>query len=166
VVVAANLGEDLGAKAQDPIDLDAPEAGESTALASRSSSPASDDFDPVAAKPADIVALEPTTTPETLQPEDDGMMFLLRDGFCVLPMNHALRLLKPLVFVLILAAKTLVTLSVKDREKDTPQTEMDPSASRTSLASMLGEPGMKLCLPLCFWCFDLVPSPCWLCEGI
>jgi hypothetical protein len=129
VVAAVNLGEGLGAKAQDPIDLDAPEAGESAALVSRSPPPASGDFDLVAAKPADIIAPEPTTTPETLQPEYAGMMFLLRDGFCVLPMNHALRLLKPLVFVLILAAKTLVTLSVKDREKDTPQTEMDPSAS-------------------------------------
>jgi hypothetical protein len=66
VVAVVNLGEGLGAKAQDPIDLDAPEAGESAAHASRSSPPASDDFDPVAAKPADIVAPEPTTTPETL----------------------------------------------------------------------------------------------------
>jgi hypothetical protein len=72
----------------------------------------------------------------------------------------------PFVFVLILAAKTLVTLSIKDREKKTPQVEADPSVSRTSLASMLGEPGMKLCLPLHFWCFDLVPLSYWLCEGI
>jgi hypothetical protein len=86
--------------------------------------------------------------------------------FRVLPIYHAFCLLIPLVFVLILAAKTLVTLSVKDREKDTPQIEMDPSASKTSLAFMLGEPGMKLCLPLCFWCFDLVPSSCWRCERI
>jgi hypothetical protein len=49
----------------------------------------------------------------------------------------------PFVFVLILAAKTLVTLGAKDREKQTPQVEADPSASRASLASVLGEPGMK-----------------------
>jgi hypothetical protein len=49
----------------------------------------------------------------------------------------------PFVFVLILAAKTLVTLSGKDREEKTPQVEANPSASRASLASVLGEPGMK-----------------------
>jgi hypothetical protein len=66
----------------------------------------------------------------------------------------------PFVFVLILAAKTLVTLSVKDREKKTPQVEADPSVSQTSLASVLGEPGMKLSLPLRFgvstWCLHHV----------
>jgi hypothetical protein len=81
VVAEVNLGEGSGAKAQDPIDLDASEAGESAAHASRSSLPVSNDFDPVAAKPADIVAPEPTTTPEPLQPEDAGVMLLLRDGF-------------------------------------------------------------------------------------
>jgi hypothetical protein len=49
------------------------------------------------------------------------------------------------VFVLILAAKTLVTLSAKDRDKKAPQVETNPSASRTSLASVLGELGMKQC---------------------
>jgi hypothetical protein len=49
------------------------------------------------------------------------------------------------VFVLILAAKTLVTLSAKDRDKKALQLEANPSASRTSLASVLGEPGMKQC---------------------
>jgi hypothetical protein len=81
VVAAVNLGEGSGAKAQDPIDLDASEAGDSAAHASRSPPPVSDDFDPVAAKPADVVAPEPTTTPEALQPEDADMMLLLRDGF-------------------------------------------------------------------------------------
>jgi hypothetical protein len=81
VVAAVNLGEGLGAKAQDPIDLDAPEAGESVAHASRSPPPVSDDLDPVAAKPTDIVAPEPTTTPEALQLEDAGMMLLHRGGF-------------------------------------------------------------------------------------
>jgi hypothetical protein len=55
----------------------------------------------------------------------------------------------PFVFALIFAAKTLVTLSAKDPEKKTPQVETDPSASRTSLASVLGEPGIKQCLSLC-----------------
>jgi hypothetical protein len=81
VVTAVNLGEGSGAKAQDPIDLDAPEVGDFAAHASRSPPPVSDDFDPVAAKPADVVAPEPMTTPEALQPEDAGMMLLLRDGF-------------------------------------------------------------------------------------
>jgi hypothetical protein len=55
----------------------------------------------------------------------------------------------PFVFALIFAAKTLVTLSAKDPEKKTPQVETDPSASRTSLASVLEESGMKQCLSLC-----------------
>jgi hypothetical protein len=55
----------------------------------------------------------------------------------------------PFVFALILAAKTLVTLSAKDPEKKNPQVETDPSASRTSLASVLEESGMKQCLSLC-----------------
>jgi hypothetical protein len=81
VVAAVNLGEGSGAKAQDPIDLDAPEAENSVAHASRSPPPVSNDFDPVAAKPADAVAPGLTTTPEALQPENAGMMLLLRDGF-------------------------------------------------------------------------------------
>jgi hypothetical protein len=81
VVAAVNLGEGLGAKAQDPIDLDAPEAGESVAHASRSPPLVSDDLDPVAAKPADIVAPEPTTAPDALHLEDAGMMLLLGGGF-------------------------------------------------------------------------------------
>jgi hypothetical protein len=46
------------------------------------------------------------------------------------------------VFVLILAAKTLVTLSTKDKEKEALQLEANPSASRKSLASALVESGM------------------------
>jgi hypothetical protein len=84
VIVAVNLGEGLGAKAQDPIDLDAPEAGESAAHASRSPPLVSDDLDLAAAKAADSVALEPATTPNVLQLEDAGMMFLLRGGFSCL----------------------------------------------------------------------------------
>jgi hypothetical protein len=81
MVAAVNLGEGSGAKAQGPIDLDAPEAENSAAHASRSPPPVSNDFDPVAAKPADVVTPGLTTTPESLQPEDAGMMLLLRDGF-------------------------------------------------------------------------------------
>jgi hypothetical protein len=47
------------------------------------------------------------------------------------------------VFVMILAAKTVVTLSAKDKEKKAFQLEANPSTSRTNLASALGEPGMK-----------------------
>jgi hypothetical protein len=63
--------------------------------------------------------------------------------FRVLPVNHMFHLLMSFVFVLVLAAKTLVTMSSKDRDKETSQPEANPSASRTSLASVLGEPGMK-----------------------
>jgi hypothetical protein len=76
-----NLGESSGAKAQDPIDLDASEAGESAAHAARSLPLVSEGLDPVAAKPADSVALEPMTMPDALQLEDAGMMLLLRGGF-------------------------------------------------------------------------------------
>jgi hypothetical protein len=81
VVVAVNIGIGSSAKAQDPIDLDAPEAGESTAHVSRSPPPVSDDLDPAAAKAADSVALELATTPNVLQLEDAGVMFLLGGGF-------------------------------------------------------------------------------------
>jgi hypothetical protein len=81
MVAAVNLGESSGAKAQGPIDLDAPEAENSAAHASRSPPPVSNDFDPVTGKPTDAVVPGLTTTPESLQPEDDGMMLLLRDGF-------------------------------------------------------------------------------------
>jgi hypothetical protein len=81
VAVAADPVDGSGAKAQDPIDMDAPEAGDSAAHAPRSPPPVSDDLDPVAVKPADVIAPEPTTTPEALQLEDAGMTLLLRDGF-------------------------------------------------------------------------------------
>jgi hypothetical protein len=81
VVVAVDLGEGSGAKAQDPIDLDAPEAGESAAHASRSPPPVSDDLDPAAARADDGIAPEPARTPNVLQLEDAGMTFLLRGGF-------------------------------------------------------------------------------------
>jgi hypothetical protein len=57
----------------------------------------SDDLDPAAAKAADGVAPEPPTTPNVLQLEDAGMMFLLRGGFscpsyksCI-PFSYAFR---------------------------------------------------------------------------
>jgi hypothetical protein len=81
MVVAVNLGECSGVKAQDLIDLDAPEVGEPAAHASRSPPPVSDDLDPVAARAADGITQEPATTPNVLQLEDAGMMFLLRNGF-------------------------------------------------------------------------------------
>jgi hypothetical protein len=68
-------------------------------------------------------------------------------------------------FPLFLAANTLVNLSIKDREKEVSQIEADPSASRSGLASMLGEPGMKFRLSFCFLIFDFAPSSCWRCEG-
>jgi hypothetical protein len=77
------------------------------------------------------------------------MMLLLRGGFRVLPKNRAYHLPMPFVLMLILAAKTLVTLSTKDQEGKTPEIEKDPSASRESLASVLGEPGMKHRFSLC-----------------
>jgi hypothetical protein len=43
--------------------------------------------------------------------------------------------------MLILEAKTLVTLSTNDKEKEALQLEASPSASRTGLASVLVEPG-------------------------
>jgi hypothetical protein len=47
------------------------------------------------------------------------------------------------VFMMISVAKTLVTLSVKDKEKKAFQLEANPYASGTNLASALGEPDMK-----------------------
>jgi hypothetical protein len=84
MVAAVNLDEGTGAKAEAPIDLDAPEAETSTAHTSRSPPPVLNDFDLAAAKPTEVVAPELTTTPGSLQPEDAGMMLLLRDGFLCL----------------------------------------------------------------------------------
>jgi hypothetical protein len=78
MVAVVKLSEGSGAKAQDPIDLDAPEAEASAAHASRSSPPVSKDLDLVAAGPTEAVAPEKATTPESLQLEDAGMMLLLR----------------------------------------------------------------------------------------
>jgi hypothetical protein len=76
-----NLSEGSGVKAQDLIDLDAPEVEASAAQASRSPPPVWRDFDLVAARPTEAVAPEKLTVPESLQPEDACMMLLLRSGF-------------------------------------------------------------------------------------
>jgi hypothetical protein len=78
---AVNLGEGSGAKAQDPIDLDAPEVEESAAHASSSPPPMSDDLHPATAKAADEITPVPAMTSNVLQLEDAGMILLLRDSF-------------------------------------------------------------------------------------
>jgi hypothetical protein len=79
MVAVVNLSEGSGAKAQDPIDLDAPEAETSAVHASRSPPPVSRDFDLVAAKPTEAVVMEKAAAPESLPPEDAGMMPLPRN---------------------------------------------------------------------------------------
>jgi hypothetical protein len=81
VVGAMNLGEGSGAKAQDPIVLDAQKVVESAAHASRSPPPVSDDLHPAAARAADDITPVPATTPNVLELEDTGMMLLLKNGF-------------------------------------------------------------------------------------
>jgi hypothetical protein len=78
---AMNLGESSGLKAQDPIDLDAPEIEESAAHASHSPSSVSDDLYQAAAKAADETTSVPVMTPNVLPLEDAGMIFLLKDSF-------------------------------------------------------------------------------------
>jgi hypothetical protein len=78
---AMNLGESSGLKAQDPIDLDAPEIEESAAHASHSPPPVSDDLYQAAAKAADETTSVPAMTPNVLPLEDAGMIFLLKDSF-------------------------------------------------------------------------------------
>jgi hypothetical protein len=70
-----NLNEGSGAKAQNLIDLDAPEVEASAAWTSRSPPPVSQDVDPVSAKPVEAAASEKLTAPESLQPEDAGTVF-------------------------------------------------------------------------------------------
>jgi hypothetical protein len=62
--------------------------------------------------------------------------------FRVFPKEHVFRLLTSFDSVLILAAKTLVTLSSKDKEKESLQLEVGSSTPRTGLDPMLVEPGM------------------------
>jgi hypothetical protein len=78
-----NLSEGSGAKARDLIDLDAPEVEASAAHASRSPPLVSRDFDLAAAKPTEAVAPEKVAAPDSLQPEDAGMMLILRSGIFV-----------------------------------------------------------------------------------
>jgi hypothetical protein len=70
-----NLNEGSGAKAQNLIDLDAPEVEASAVQTSRSPPPMSRDVDPVSAKPIEAIASEKLTAPESLQPEDAGIVF-------------------------------------------------------------------------------------------
>jgi hypothetical protein len=76
-----NLGEGSGAKAQDPIDLDAPEVEESATHASRSPPPVSNDLHSAAAKAADDITPVPAMTSNVLQLEDADMILLLRNSF-------------------------------------------------------------------------------------
>jgi hypothetical protein len=69
------LNEGSGAKAEDLIDLDAPEVEASAAQTSRSPPPVSRDVDLVSAKPVEAAASEKLKAPESLQPEDAGTVF-------------------------------------------------------------------------------------------
>jgi hypothetical protein len=69
---AMNLNEGSGAKAQNLIDLDAPEVDASAAQTSRSPPPVSRDVDPASAKPVEAAASGKLTASESLQPEDAG----------------------------------------------------------------------------------------------
>jgi hypothetical protein len=70
-----DLNEASGAKPQNLIDLDAPEIETSAAQTSRSPPPVSRDVDLVSAKPIEAAASEKLKAPESLQPEDAGMVF-------------------------------------------------------------------------------------------
>jgi hypothetical protein len=78
---AMNQGESSGMKAQDPIDLDAPEIEESAAHASCSPLPVSDDLYQAAAKAADETTPVPAMTSNVLQLEDADMILLLKYSF-------------------------------------------------------------------------------------
>jgi hypothetical protein len=82
---AMNRGASSGVKAQEPIDLDAPEVEESAAHASRSPSPMSDDLYQAAAKAADETAPVPAMVSNVLQLEDAGMILLLKYSFTCPP---------------------------------------------------------------------------------
>jgi hypothetical protein len=81
---AMNLGKNSGLKAQDPIDLDAPEIEESAAHASRSPPPVSDDLNEAAAKAAEEITPVAAMTANVFQLEDTGMILLLEDDFSCL----------------------------------------------------------------------------------
>jgi hypothetical protein len=69
---ATNLNEGSSAKAQNVIDLDAPEVEASAAPTSRSPPPVSQDVNPASAKPIEAAASGKLTASESLQPEDAG----------------------------------------------------------------------------------------------
>jgi hypothetical protein len=70
-----HLNEGCGAKAEDLIDLDAPEVEAAAAQTSRLPPPVSRDVDLVSTKPIEAAASEKLTAPESLQPEDAGTVF-------------------------------------------------------------------------------------------
>jgi hypothetical protein len=78
---AMNPGKSSGLKAQDPIDLDAPEIEDSAAHASRSPSPVSDDLNEAAAKAAKETTPAPAMTANVFQLEDAGVILLLEKDF-------------------------------------------------------------------------------------
>jgi hypothetical protein len=80
-----NLGESSGPKAQDPIELDAPEIEGSAAHASRSPPPVVYDLDEAAARAAEEITPVPAMTASVFQLEDAGMILLLEDDFSCLP---------------------------------------------------------------------------------
>jgi hypothetical protein len=79
-----NPGKSSGLKAQDPIDLDAPEIEESAARASRSLPPVSHDLNEATAKAAGEITPVPAMTANVFQLEDAGMILLLEDDFSCL----------------------------------------------------------------------------------
>jgi hypothetical protein len=81
---AMNPGESSGLKAQDPIDMDAPEIEESAAHASRSPPPVSDDLNEAAAKAAEETTPVSAMTTNVFQLEDVGMILFLEDDFSCL----------------------------------------------------------------------------------
>jgi hypothetical protein len=76
-----NPGGSSGLKAQDPIDLDAPEIEEFAAHASCSPLPVSDDLCQAAAKAADEITLVPAMTSNVLHLEDVCNILLLEYSF-------------------------------------------------------------------------------------
>jgi hypothetical protein len=71
---ATTLNEGSGAKAQNVIDLDAPEVEGSAAPTSRSPPPVSQDVGLASAKPIEAAASGKLTASESPQPEDAGTM--------------------------------------------------------------------------------------------
>jgi hypothetical protein len=80
-----NPSKSSGLKAQDPMDLDAPEIEESAAHPFRSPPPVSDDLNEAAAKAAEEITPVPMMAANVFQLEDVGAIRLLEDDFSCLP---------------------------------------------------------------------------------